>query len=81
MGLKRRLSVLRKNLPNLDPEAVGESQRTLTDAMQLVDHLKELNHGDGNSWGRCWCSHGIGSPMVTSHGDTCKALQSLLEDS
>ena len=37
-----RLSVLRKNLGNLDPKALDEFRQTLTDALTLVAQSKRL---------------------------------------
>ena len=37
-----RLSVLRKNLGNLDPKAVDEFRQTITDALTLAAQAKRL---------------------------------------
>ena len=39
----------------------------LVGLLKILDSLKRAPN--------CWCEHGIGNPMVSSHSKTCMAVQ------
>ena len=44
------------------------------DALLIITLLKKLSRAPN-----CWCEHGIGNPMVSSHSATCKKVNTLEE--
>ena len=61
-----------ENAPELRLVAIKKDN----EVERLREVLKALSHREP---GGCWCDHGIGSPMMTSHSRACEEARRALE--